>query len=350
MWKFLESEMKVIIGLSEDANRTDSEVADLYDLRKGTVASIRRRLLDAGAIHFVNVPSFNKLGCEMLGFHIGTADPSEEADARTNDYVEFCNRSPQIFEGILGGNSIAFYTVFRNATEYDTFVQSHNRFFSGSRRSSKAKLRSAVFPFALSRGTFVPNFASIIHNYFSLDIPAPRVQSPGPVEIESPDLSDSERATLIAMVENPMASDREIASIIKLSRQAVTRIRNRMIEDKMVSRACLPRLYKWGFEICAIAHAWFNMEMSWDKRLKSQPRAVVDLSFYTLSKPDEAVASYLIASFANYSERVETTLAWYHKVGAFDEKPEITLFPLERGIELRSFDYGPAVRELLTRS
>lgn len=349
MWKFLESEMKVIIGLCENADRTDSEVAELYGLNKGTVASIRRRLLDAGAIHYVNVPSFNKLGCEMLGFHVGSTEPSDKTDARTSDYVEFCNRSPQILEGILGGNSVFFYTVFRNATEYDSFVQSHNRFFSGSRRTSKAKLRNAVFPYALSRGTFVPNFAPIVHNFFKLDVPTPKVQMPAPVDIESPDLTDTEKATLIAMVENPMASDREIASVVKLSRQAITRIRNRMIEDRFVTRACLPRLYKWGFEICAIAHAWFNMEMSWDKRLKSQPRTVVDLSFYTLSKPDEAVASYLIASFADYSDRVETVMAWYHKAGAFDEKPEITLFPLEHCIELRGFDYGPAIRKLLSR-
>src|SRR5512136_822477 len=92
MWKFLESEMRVILGLSEDATRTDAQIAELYGLKKGTVASIRRRLLDAGAIHYVNVPSFNKLGCEMLGFHVGSSEPSDKSDARTNDYVEFCNR------------------------------------------------------------------------------------------------------------------------------------------------------------------------------------------------------------------------------------------------------------------
>ena len=39
MWKFLESEMKVILGLTEDADRTDSEIADTYGLRNGTVAT-----------------------------------------------------------------------------------------------------------------------------------------------------------------------------------------------------------------------------------------------------------------------------------------------------------------------
>src|SRR5512136_1904006 len=103
MWKFLESEMRVILGLSEDATRTDVQIAELYGLKKGTVASIRRRLLDAGAISFVNVPSFYKLGCEMMGFHIGATEPSARADTRANHYVEFTNKTPQIFEGMIGG-------------------------------------------------------------------------------------------------------------------------------------------------------------------------------------------------------------------------------------------------------
>jgi DNA-binding Lrp family transcriptional regulator len=347
MWKFLESEMKVILGLTEDANRTDSEIADAFGLRNGTVASIRRRLVDSGAVFYVNVPAFNKLGCEMIGFHYGTAEPSERTDVRTNDYLEFCNLCPQIFEGIIGGSSIVFFTAFKNVTEYELLMQTHSRFFTGPRRASKARLHGTQFPFSLSRGTYVPNFASIVHGFFKLDVPAPKTRIPMPVEIVTPDFSKTEKTALVAMVENPLASDREIGSIVKLSRQAVTRMRNKFVEEGIITKVCIPRLYKWGFEICAIAHAQFNMELPWENRLKTQPRNVVNQSFLSLSKPDEAVASYLIPKFSAYSEVLDSTLAWYHKANAFDEKPTITLFPLERSVELRNFDYGPAVRNLL---
>ena len=72
MWKFLESEMQVIIGLVENATRTDAEIADIFNLKKGTVASIRRRLLDAGAITCANVPADNNLGSKILDFHTKT--------------------------------------------------------------------------------------------------------------------------------------------------------------------------------------------------------------------------------------------------------------------------------------
>lgn len=349
MWKFLESEMKVIHGLTQDASMTDAQIADMYGLRKGTVATIRRRLTDAGALFYVNVPAFNKLGCELIGFDEGLLEPSERMDVRTNEYIEFCNRSPRIFQGIIGGTSVVLFTAFRNITEYEFFLQSHNKFFSGSKRPLKARLHGTQFPFSVSRGTFIPNFATIVHGYFKLDVPPPKPRPPVSVEVTEPDFTEAEKRSLVAMVENPMASDREIADIGKLSRQAVTRIRNRFSEESILTKVCIPRLYKWGFEICVVAHALFSMDMAWDKRLKTQPRQVMDGSFYTLSKPDESVATYLIPKYSGFTENLDNTLAWYHKSAAFDEKPTITMFPLERTVELRNFDYGPAVRSLLLK-
>jgi DNA-binding Lrp family transcriptional regulator len=95
MWRFLPSEMMVILGLSEDADRTDAEIAEKYGMNKGTVASVRRRLLDSGAIYFVNVPSFNKLGCELMAFHMGTTDPGVSSETKANNYLEFCDGAPR---------------------------------------------------------------------------------------------------------------------------------------------------------------------------------------------------------------------------------------------------------------
>lgn len=347
VWKFLESERLVIFGLTEDATRTDAEIAELFKLKKGTVASIRRRLLDAGAIAYVNVPSFNKLGCEIVAFHLGTTEPQERSDTKVSHYMEFCSRNPQIFEAMMSGTSLVMFTAFKNATEYDMFVQGYNAFFTGARRSSKARLSNTIFPFALSRGAYVPNFASIVHRHFQLECVRPKSPLPSAGGVETPDLSTTEKRTLVALIENPLASDRKISEIVGLSRQAVTRVRNKLLDDGLFVPVCIPRLYKWGFEICAVVHPKFNMEMSWDKRLRSEPRDVIDFSFYTLSKADESVTNYLLARYSDYTEQLEGVLAWYHKVGAFEEKPELTLFPLERCTELRTFDYAPIIRHLL---
>jgi DNA-binding Lrp family transcriptional regulator len=348
MWKFLQSEMKVILGLTEDASRTDAEIADIYDLKKGTVSSVRRRLLDAGAIHYSYVPSFNRLGCEMIGFHCGSSDPAIRSDTKANHYMDFCNRTPQVFFALIGGSSVVMYTALRNATEYETFIQHHNSFFTGTRKASKSKLTSVIFPFNLSRGTYVPQFASLVHNYFQMDVPAPKVQSAKMAKVDPVDLTKIEKSTLVNMVANPSASDREIASTVKLSRQAVTRIRNKFKDEAILKKICIPRLYRWGFEICVVAHPKFNVEVPWDKRMRNEPRQASEMAFYLLSKADEAVANYMISKFTKYSEQLEDTLALYHKSKVLDDKPEILLFSLERSTELRTFDYSQAVRHILT--
>ena len=348
MWKFLPSEMMVILGLTEDANRTDADIADIFDIKKGTVSSVRRRLLDAGAIHYSYVPAFNRLGCEMIAFHSGNSDPAIRSDTKASHYLDFCNRTPQVFFALIGGSSVVMYTALRNATELEAFIQHHNGFFTGTRKASKAKLTSVMFPFDLSRGTYVPQFASLVHDYFHLDVPAPKVQPAKAAKVDPIELTKIEKSTLVNMVATPTASDREIASTVRLSRQAVTRIRNKFKDEGILTKTCVPRLYRWGFEICAVAHPKFNVEVPWDKRMRSEPKRASEIAFYLLSKADEAVASYMISKYTRYSEQLEDTLESYHKTKLLDEKPDIMVFSLERSTELRTFDYSQAVKHILT--
>lgn len=347
MWRFLTSEMTVILGLVEDADRTDAEIADVYGMNKGTVASVRRRLLDSGAVYFVNVPSFNKLGCELMAFHMGTMDPGVATDAKTNNYIEFCDGSPNIVYGMVGGGHVSLYTVFRNATELESFLQDHNRFFSGMRRPSKAKLDTAMFPYELSRGTYMTNFAPTVHKFFQMDFPAPKPRHATSEKVTDPNLSENERNTLIELVASPLSSDRQLANKVKLSRQAVTRIRRKLFDDGYLTKVCIPKLYKWGFEIYAVSHSKFSMDLRWDIRLKSQPKDVAAQSFFTLSKADESVANHMISKYQEYAESLESMLNWFHKMKVFDESPRTTVFSLERCAELRSFDFLPAVRHIL---
>jgi DNA-binding Lrp family transcriptional regulator len=347
MWKFLRNEMMVILALTEDADRTDAEVADVFDLKKGTVSSVRRRLLEAGAIDFAYVPSFNMLGCEMLAFHHGPTDPAVRVDIKASHYMEFCNRAPQVYFGMLGGNSVAMFTALKNATELESFMLSHNKFFLGAKKASKASLSTVIFPFALSRGKYVPHFANIVYDYFELDVPQPKSRPPHQSAMDPVDLSRTEKEVLVAMVANPTDTDREIAAHVRLSRQAVTRIRNRLTGDGIITRICVPRLYRWGFEICAIAHPKFSLDISWEKRLRTEPKTAVETSFYSVSKADEAVSCYMVPKFTQYSERLESLLRWYHKMKAFDDELDLILFSLERTSELRNFDFAPAVSNIL---
>lgn len=347
MWRFLKSEMMVIMGLVEDAARTDAEIAEVYGLNKGTVASVRRRLEDAGAIAYANVPAFNKLGCEMMGFHMGTTDPAVPAHAKASAYTSYVDTCPQAFNVIVGGNNILFQTALRNMTELERIVEAHNKYFSGSRRASRAKIKDIFFPYPISKGTFTLNYAPLVYRYFKVDSPPPKSRHPVSNEVVTPDFSQNEKNALVAMVEAPRMSDREIAASMNLSRQAVTRIRNKLLDEGVITPVCIPNLYKWGFELLAVAHSRFTMDLSWEKRMRTEPKEVLDLAVFGLTKPSEAVALYMVSKFQEYAENLDQVMSWYHKMQVFDDKPDIHLYVLERSMEIRTFDFGPAVRNLL---
>ncbi|MDH3365114.1 MAG: hypothetical protein OEM29_03810 [Thermoplasmata archaeon] len=348
MWKFLPFEKLVILSLVEDATRTDGQVAEMNNINAGTVASVRRRMLDAGAIYYINVPSFHKLGCEMIAFSKGTLDPAVSAEIKTSDYMEFCSSSPQLFDAIISNQFIVFMSVLRNAADLEDLKVRHNRFFTGVKRVSKAKLSTTSFPYELSKGTWTTNFAPLVHRFFALDRPRPKPRSQISQEVTSPDLSNNEQKVLMALVENPSEPDRKVASIVGLSRQAVTRIRHKLLEQEYYTPICVPRLYRWGFEIYSVAHLHFNMDFALSEKYEQQPREYVDFSFFSLMKPDEAIANHMISTFQDYAHGLEAGLTWYHRERAFEKEPDMTLMSLEHCVEIKTFEFAPALRNLLT--
>jgi hypothetical protein len=89
------------------------------------------------------------------------------------------------------------------------------------------------------------------------------------------------------------------------------------------------------------------MEMRWDIRLKSEPSEVRELSFLTLTRADEAIGNFMVPRYQEYVDGLEGALEWYHKMNVFDEPPRMTPFSLERSTELRTFDFLPALENLL---
>ena len=347
MWRFLPFEKLVIVSMVEDPDRTDMEIAEIHGMSVSTVASVRRRLIDAGALFYINVPSFHKLGCEMLAFHKGPLDPAVSNEVKASHYMEFCVASPQIFDAIIGSQSLVFMSVLRDSAELEDLMLRHGRFFSGMRKPSKARLSNTAFPYKVSKGTYTTNFAPLVHRFFDLDTPRPAPHPPVSVEVTTPDLSENEQNVLMALVEHPAAPDREIASIVGLSRQAVTRIRHKLQEEEYYTFICVPRLYRWGFEIFTTIHVRFAADFAWSDRYDEQPSEPIDYSFFSLLKPDEAVASHMISTFHDYTRGLEDSLAWYHKEKAFDGEPDITLMSLEHCVEIKTFEFGPALRNLL---
>jgi len=346
--RYLRTELLVMQGLLEDGTRSDRDISERFGLKTGTVASARRRLVKSGAVTFSNIPAFNLLGCEMLGFHVGVADLTVAPEKRVGHYADFCNLNPQVFLGILGGNSAVFYTALRNATENESFLQSHYRFFSGKMRGPRTRLQSHLFPYPLSWGTYCFNFAPIIRAYYDIDGPEPVVRIPTNEELEEPDFNGSEAKTYVAFVEKPWLTDEAVSKVAGVSRQAVTSMRHKFVEKGLMCPTWIPDFRVWGFEMFASIHSHVVEEIPWEKvTSRTEPKDALHLSFLTLGKGNEIVGNYAHPGFEQYSQLSEKAMGVFERLSILEEKPHVILFSLATARFLRYFEFGPAVRRLL---
>jgi len=346
--RFVRSELLVMQGLLDDGTHSDKDIAERFGMKTGTVASARRRLVSSGTVTYAYIPAFNRLGCEMLGFHLGTADLTVSLEKRSSQYAEFCTVSPQVFFGILGGNSVLFYTALKDATEHERFMEGYDRFFSGKMKGSRTRLQSHMFPYRLSWGTYSLNFSPLVRLCYGVEGPEPRARLPRTEDIEEPDLKGTEAKGLVTFVEKPWLTDEAVSNIIGVSRQAVTSMRNKFVERGLLHPAWIPDLRTWGLEILVAIHAHFLEEIPWEKVTgESDHGDLLRNSFFTMAKKYEVVGNHISPSFEHFSDLSDRTNRIFERLPLLGARPEIALFPLGRARFLRYFEFGPAVRHLL---
>lgn len=348
MKRYLRTELLVMQGLLEDGTSSDRDISERFGLKTGTVASARRRLVKSGAIAYSNIPAFNRLGCEMVGLHIGTADLTVSLEERSSQYADFCDLNPEIFLGIMGGNSIVLYTALRNATENESLLQGHHRFFSGKIRGPRTRLRSHLFPYPLSWGTYCFNFAPILRAHYDFDGPEPVARMPRNEKLEDPDFNGSEAKVFVSFIEKPWLTDEAVSRIGGVSRQAVTSMRNKFVDSGLMCPTWIPDFRVWGFEMFASIHSHVIEEIPWERITpETEPKEALHLSFLTLGKGNEIVGNYAHPGFEQYSELSEKVMGVFEKLSLLEEKPHAILFSLATARFLRYFEFGPAVRQLL---
>ncbi len=80
-------------------------------------------------------------------------------------------------------------------------------------------------------------------------------------------LKDSERKIICELIKNSRGSDREIAKVIGVSQPTVTRTRNRLEKEGLITYVGIPNLAKMGYEIMAFMFANWKHQKYQDTRV-----------------------------------------------------------------------------------
>ncbi len=344
---FRESEKLVIFGLTQDANLTDSSLARRFGMKESTVSSIRRRLMDSRNIYFANVPSFHKLGCELIVQLYGSTNPAVPKDVKDASHLAYLDATPEIFDAVSGESFIMMSGSFRRFSDYVSALDRYDRHFTGAHAAERADIRSVFFPFSISRVCYSYNFSPGLHRVFGLDTPRPIPKRPTHLEVEEVELSAMEKRTLINLAEYPHATDAQIASFIGKSRQTATNVRKRLERKEMFTRVCIPLLLTWNIDLIAYVHLRFRADLDSKTRDSLSREDWVNLSWYTLERESEAYTSYLFRDYKDYVSEMQRMLKPLLESDVLRGDPNVHLVSTAAAKELRDCHFAPGVRRFI---
>lgn len=342
-----QSERSVLFALTEDGTRTDSEVAERVGMKESTVGTHRRSLIKNGHIHFVNYPAFHKLGCEFLVEFFGRTNPAIPLDDKNEIYTRFFKRNPQIFDAVSGEGFLMASAAFTKIADLLNFSERHDIFFE-SLPTSKGLLEAAIFPFEISRCSYLYNFAPCLHRILRVNASDPDGVKPKWHRMESPELSKMEAQALLEMLEFPNATDAEIASRTRRSRQSVTAVRNAFIEQGLLVRTAVPTLTSVEFGAVAYVHLKFKPATTLEKKNSIAGDDWWKQSCYTLERNSELFAVYPFASFKEYSSLMGEYIGPFERSGVLAQHPEIFVVSTENLVDLVDCAFAPLVKRILT--
>lgn len=339
-------ERLVLFALAEDGSRTDAEVAERTEMKESTVGLHRRELLKEGHMAYVNIPAFEKLGCEMLVEFYGNTNPAISADVKIKAYKDFFGQTPQVFDAISGVGFVRASSAMVNVSELVEFRDKHDGFFENA-RSSKATLVSTIFPFDVSRCSYVYNFGPFLHRVFRLEVPDCNSRPIERRKRERVSLTKAEARTLVEIIRSPTATDSEIGKQIHRSRQSVTDMRNNFLEQGLYTRAVVPTLISAEFGPTAYVRLKFRPSARFETKLSAGDDWWRQ-SCYTLERDSEVLGIYPFADFAEYKALMNKFIGPFQQSGLLAEEPEIITVSRENTVDLVECSFAPLVSQLVS--
>jgi len=337
---------QVLFALAEDGSRTDAEVAERTGMKETTVGLHRRELLKEGHMAHVNFPSFEKLGCEMLVEFYGNTNPAVPADVKINAYRTFFKGVPQVYDAVSGVGFIRASSAMVSVSELTQFQDRHDAFFSDA-PSTKATLFSTVFPFDISRCSYVYNFGPFLHRVFKLELPAPMSRPLEGKKVEDVTMSKAEARTFAEIIRSPTATDSEIGQVIHRSRQSVTDMRNCFLEQGLYARTVVPTLISAEFGPTAHVRLKFKPSAGFERKMSVGGDDWWTQSCYTLERDSELFGIYPFADFAEYRSLMNRFIGPFQQAGLLAAEPEIVTVSRENTVDLVECSFVPLVNRLL---
>lgn len=252
----------VLYGLVRYPSLYDRQLADKIGVNSSTIATLRNRLEDSSYFYPVWVPTFNKLGSELLVISYAKFRPSIEGPVRFECNELMMNKLDTIIHAVSKLSDMFFISVAKNFTEFREQKNALLKLNNKHQFLDESSLTHVYFPFSTSR----------IINYYDYTNPVKHLFELGPAEDEQEqDYTDHELAetkftelekkAFVGLLTYPELSDRALADKLKMAHNTVTYMRNKFERENLIKKLMILNLAKSGFGLMALNHTEIRTDL-----------------------------------------------------------------------------------------
>ena len=324
--RLTKQERLVLFALVEDGSRTNADVADRIGMRESTVSIHKRHLIRNGYVHFVNFPAFHRLGFQMMAEIFLQVNPVVPLNRLAKAYGEFFNTTPWVFDAYAATGFITASGVFASVSDVIKLRDQYETFFQDS-PGLKGRMRIWLFPFDISRCRYAGNFAPGLHRMLDIEGLEPVTIPPERFEVKTAPVSQAEATILVNLVENPNATDAEVAHKMRRSRQSVNDARHSILEKGLYTRVAVPTLISRESGVSAAAYLKFRSTATFEKKVTVAGDEWWTQSSYFLERDSRLLACYWFKDLKECRSLMDKFVSPFAEADLLTESPEIFLAP-----------------------
>jgi len=341
-------EKLMLYGLVKYPEYSDKDIAEKLNLKHSTVSSIRNRLRENEFIRKINIPHFQKLGCQMLVTIYTSFNPLIPLAER----VEITGKTIEVFEEIffsIGEQDKGFsLSLSRDYATIGRINDIRTQTFGGRGLLEEEYPNMVVFPFTISKIYRFFDFAPLLKKRFNLSIEGEdNVTYFENINNDNLILSDTEKNVFCMMISYPEMSDSDIGREIDVSRHTVSRFRRRFDQKKLIGKMILPDLKKLGFDILAFYHIKFDPRNPPIMENNESTSLMSDSTIFYAIRMFESVMISIYRDYDDYKSDMMKIMQILKENKWIGQDPVILTYSLNSVVFIKDFLFAPISHKIV---
>ena len=346
VFELSNNEKKALLGIVAFPDINDFELSDKLDMPYSTFSTIRKRLKEKDYFKTIRVPMMQNLGAEVMAVLYTFFNPAVSVQQRAG----ITTKTIEIFEEIfysVGETHKGFSVSFsENYTAIGQITEKRIEIFAKEGLLEQQQPKEVIFPFEISQIPLFFDFDVLLADAFDIDlgIEKKRGLEAGAHDVE---LSNTEKTILLAMVENPDASDLMLADIVNMSRHTVSKVKHKLEEAGLIAKKRIPNLEKLGFKVLTFNHIHFNPSKPLDNELLESDVLNNPSSIFLAARSFECVLLSVYKDYEAYREDNEVQLQYLKENNYLVDMPIVGKYMIPSMVVMKDMVFGPIVKKTL---